>query len=267
VVLLDNLKSTRFSNDFLEKLITRTEITGHRLYHGFATRPNLLTWVVTVNGAFFSTDMARRSVVIRLKRPKGKPKDWDAETLAFIEEHLEEIVADARWHLEVKEPAKLKRVDTWGPWCLSVLSRCENPDSLLEHTRQERAAIDADKEDVALALDHLRGCIVTHFHETEGKPANVDNSVIWAPTAWLVKALKSFKGDFTERTAQLFMPRLAATGRLRRHDTNTQRGYLWVGPEVDAEDPSPTRHILYRPEVQGVLKKKYAMSTVTTATE
>ena len=69
VVFIDNLKTLHFSNGAVESYITRSEITGHRLHQGFAVRPNLLTWVVTVNGASFSTDMARRSVVIRLKRP------------------------------------------------------------------------------------------------------------------------------------------------------------------------------------------------------
>jgi hypothetical protein len=48
VILIDNLKSSKFSNDLLEKLVTRAEITGHRLFKGFGSRPNLLCWVVTV---------------------------------------------------------------------------------------------------------------------------------------------------------------------------------------------------------------------------
>lgn len=256
IVFIDNLKSTRFSNDFLEKLITRTEITGHRLYHGFATRPNLLTWAVTVNGAFFSTDMARRSYVIRLNRPSKKPKDWDAKTLAFIRENREAIIADIRWHLEIKEPSPLQEVDSWGSWCLAVLSRCKNPNTLLKHTGQQRVSIDADKEMVALALDHLRGCMITYFDEHENKAANVDNSIIWAPTAWLVQALQAFNSPFKERAAQLFLPRLAPSGRLVKRNTNTQRGYLWVGKFVDTDNPPPERIIVYRPDVPALRRMK-----------
>src|SRR5262249_31842031 len=54
VALLDNVKLYRLSSEFIESLITCEMISGHRLYHGHATRTNLLTWVVTVNGASFS---------------------------------------------------------------------------------------------------------------------------------------------------------------------------------------------------------------------
>lgn len=256
IALIDNLKTVRYSNDFLERLVTRMEITGHRLYSGFASRPNLLTWVVTVNGAYFSTDMARRSVVIRLDRPEDTPVKWDAETLKFIEENREEIAADVRWHLEVKKPAPLKKIDTWGPWCMDVLFRCKNPNDLLKHTGNERNKIDADKQEVELALDHLRGCIASHFEEDGEKAATVDNSLVWAPSAWYVQALRSLKRDFTDRQAQQFLPRLASSGRLKRLNKKTQKGYLRVGPLVDEDDPPPERVITYRPDAPGLRHKK-----------
>ena len=49
VALVDNLKTDRFSNADLEALVTSVEIDGHQLYVGRASRPNYLTWIVTVN--------------------------------------------------------------------------------------------------------------------------------------------------------------------------------------------------------------------------
>lgn len=259
IALIDNLKSARFSHDLLEKLVTRREITGHRLFCGFGTRPNLLTWIVTVNGAFFSTDEARRSVVISLKRPKNKPSNWDAETQDFIQKHREEIVADIRWHLRVKEPATLKKVDSWRPWCMEVLSRCDNPDQLLTHIKVRRNTIDADKMEIDLALDHLRGCIISYFDEevtSQKKPVAVDSSRVWAPSAWLVRALRTLKWDLTPRQAEQFLPRLISTGRLERANTNSQRGYLWIGKNVDPDDPPPEKTILYRPDVSMLRRRK-----------
>jgi hypothetical protein len=47
----------------------------------------------------------------------------------------------------------------------------------------------------------------------------------------------------------LFLPRLAATKRLRKYNRKTQRGYLWIGPQVDFED-LPLQHVIaYTPEV------------------
>ncbi|HYT90505.1 MAG TPA: hypothetical protein VEL76_17495 [Gemmataceae bacterium] len=255
MVLLDNLKSARFSNDYLEKLITRTEVTGHRLYHGFAARPNLLTWVVTVNGAYFSTDEAQRSMVIQLDRPPKEAGNWDAETMAFINDNREAIIADVRWHLKVKQPTPMKEVGRWGPWCLGVLSRCDNPDKLWKLIKGRANAIDADKEEVQLALDHLRSCIISHFNAAEKGPTCPEVSVFWAPTAWLVQALRVLKRDLNDRTAQQFLARLTCSGRLRKNDRKTQRGYLYIGSEVDSDDLPPAKEIGYRPEVPGVQPK------------
>src|SRR5262249_18372997 len=68
-VLLDNLKTLRFSWAELEALVTTTTISGRRLYIGEGRRPNVLTWFVTINGVSLSKDMAHRSVIIKVKRP------------------------------------------------------------------------------------------------------------------------------------------------------------------------------------------------------
>ncbi len=83
VALLDNVKSHRFSWGDWEALITASTINGHRLYGGDATRPNTLTWFITLNGASLSTDMAQRSVIIKVKRPE-RSATWKEETEAYI---------------------------------------------------------------------------------------------------------------------------------------------------------------------------------------
>ena len=66
---------------------------GHRLYVGEATRPNTLTWFITLNGASLSTDMAQRAVIIKLDKPK-RSGVWSDETRQFIAEHRDHIIAD-----------------------------------------------------------------------------------------------------------------------------------------------------------------------------
>lgn len=66
---VDNLKSPRFSWGDFENLITASVISGKQMYIGDAQRPNLLTWIITINGASLSTDMAQRICEIRLAEP------------------------------------------------------------------------------------------------------------------------------------------------------------------------------------------------------
>ncbi len=95
VALLDNLKTLRFSWDALEALVTSPIISGRQLYEGEGRRPNTLVWVVTLNGATLSKDMAQRAIIIKLKRPEYKPL-WRQEVASFIREHRWEILSDIR---------------------------------------------------------------------------------------------------------------------------------------------------------------------------
>ncbi|MEO8498240.1 MAG: hypothetical protein ABI614_24505, partial [Planctomycetota bacterium] len=63
VAVLDNVKSHRFSWADWEGLLTASAIGGHRMYVGEASRPNTLTWLITLNGASLSTDVAQRSAI------------------------------------------------------------------------------------------------------------------------------------------------------------------------------------------------------------
>jgi hypothetical protein len=256
IVLLDNLKTLHFSDETLEKLITRTEITGHRLFSGFGTRPNLLTWVVTINGANFSTDMAQRSVVIRLKpRPKSwtanQQSTWDEETQQFITDHREEIIANVRWHLEEMEPNSLTKLDRWGPWDRAVLSRCANPSKLLSEISKRREGVDADKSELEIALDHLIASMARYFEEEEDLTSgyNLDSHVVWAPTAWLVQALRILRRDFSSRQAQHFLVRLTGSPHFKQHRHNSQRGFRWVGKNVADPESAPVNVIHYRPSI------------------
>ena len=93
VCRLDNVKSHRFSWADLEALVTSPVISGHRLYCGEARRPNLLTWLITMNGASLSKDLAQRAVVIKLARPTDDPT-WDDRLWEFVEENRWNIIAE-----------------------------------------------------------------------------------------------------------------------------------------------------------------------------
>lgn len=91
--LLDNIKTTRFSWGELEGVVTGNTISGKRLYVGEGSRPNRLTWMITMNGASLSTDLAQRVIEIRLASPSYDP-EWENKVFGFIRENREAILAD-----------------------------------------------------------------------------------------------------------------------------------------------------------------------------
>ncbi|MFO0881782.1 MAG: hypothetical protein U0840_31170 [Gemmataceae bacterium] len=237
IALIDNLKSYRFSSDLIESLVTGEEINGHRLHHGHASRPNLLTWLVTINGASFSKDMAERSVVIFLLRPIRDP-EWYAETVRLIEEHRDEIVAEIRWYLE-RPPKQLAKVDRWPLWCREVLARLNQPDKLLALIESRRAAIDEDDADAEETVEHVRACLA---EERENFCA--DTSVVEIPALLLARWLRRLKTHYTDRQASLYLSQLQHP-RLRRVRNGKRRAYLWVGSKADPDSDTPPVILTY----------------------
>lgn len=242
VVLIDNLKTYRFSSEEIEGLVTCDEVSGHQLYHGFATRPNHLTYVVTVNGASFSKDMTERSVVIELAQPTTSPT-WYAETTAFIVEHRDEIVADVRWHLEKKPGKKLTSTDRWPDWCRGVLSKIDTPNAALKLTEERRRAIDADDSDEEDVLDHVRARIVAACTE-EGSA----DRVVWVPVLLMVKWVTELRRDFNPSQASQFLKSVKPEV-IHYRRTNGARYYEWRGK--DAEPGTPPIVLTYKPDKDG----------------
>ncbi len=82
VALLDNIKESCISSTTIESLITSATSGGHRLNIGYGSRPNNMTWVMTMNGMSMSRDLAQRTVVIKLAEPR-RSGTWDDEVDQF----------------------------------------------------------------------------------------------------------------------------------------------------------------------------------------
>lgn len=145
---IDNLKTHRFSNAELEGMITSPRISGHEMFEGEGTRPNLLTWIATVNGFNASTDIAQRSVVIFINPPKYSG-DWTKDTTEFAETNRKEILADLIAFLR-REQAPMSSASRWGEWERCVLSRL--PDYELARTtmlqRQSECDVESSEDDI-----------------------------------------------------------------------------------------------------------------------
>ena len=89
------------------------------MYVGEASRPNLITWLITLNGASLSTDMAQRVVEIRLADPEYR-ETWDSEVTAFIDANRDSILGDLIRFLR-QPPKPLVRCSRWATWDGQVL--------------------------------------------------------------------------------------------------------------------------------------------------
>jgi hypothetical protein len=228
VALLDNVKTLRFSWSDLEALVTGSQINGYQLYVGDASRPNTLTWFITMNGASMSKDMAQRCVPIKLARPKYSG-DWEEQTIRFIEENRWAIIGDLLAVLAGPKTA-LSACTRWGTWEQSVLACVDEPEACQALIAERQAAIDGDQEDA----DLVREAFVAALKKTGHDP---DNEVVFIRSKETAKIVN--EAEETHRSPQRVTTYLLSLGikELSKSDRSDfgGRGWKWTGPASTAD--------------------------------
>jgi hypothetical protein len=221
VVLLDNVKSLKFSWAELEALITTDSISGHRLYHGEGRRPNTLTVCITLNGASLSRDLAKRCVIVKLKRPEYRAT-WEEDAIRLIESRRWEIVGEILAELKRDLPP-LEVCSRWGAWEGAVLSRVADPSECQKVIGERQDEVDDDTTEADLVREYFTQQISQRRHHPE-------RSVLWidSQTAarWCNQALNEDRP--TQRaTSYLETLGIAELRHSRRGDRG--RGWTWRG--------------------------------------
>jgi hypothetical protein len=125
VAMVDNIKGS-VASSMLEALVTEEWISGKRMFHGEASRPNTFTFLITSNNARLSSDMARRSFYLNFEKPSQADPNWKRCVTAFLERHIERVIADCLWVLRRPSPKldwSCNPSETFSGWCEDVLAR------------------------------------------------------------------------------------------------------------------------------------------------
>ena len=234
--LLDNVKTLKFSWDDMESLITSTTIGGHRMYAGEATRPNMLTWFVTLNGPSLSTDMSQRAIIIKVTRPP-RTGAWHEETIQFIEKNRERIIADLIRCLRVN-PVELQSFTRWATWVRHVVARLAEPSAVQAVIQERQGDVDADAEEADIVESYFA-------RQLRRLDYNIDTQIIfilseiaarWA--GWehndkvgTVAACRTIKQAIDEK-------RILRLRTSRSHSLG--RGFMWYGTHAE---PSETTSV------------------------
>jgi hypothetical protein len=228
VALLDNLKSLRLSWADLEALITATSISGKQMYVGESCRPNTFLWLLTLNGASLSTDMAQRAVLIKVG-PPTRSRTWEEDTAAFILENRTRIIADIVGFY--RRPAVHLAAHTrWAAWERDVLSRLPDPEEAQRVIQERQVAADVEEEE---------GEIIEEYFGTQLATLNysIDEDRIHIPVAiasrWFNDATN--KRETVTATSRM-LKQLSDENRFKRiHQSRGRahgRGFFWVGKDA-----------------------------------
>lgn len=229
IALLDNVKSLKFSWADLEGLITGQQINGHQLYVGDASRPNTLTFIITMNGANMSKDMAGRSIPIRLKTP-SYAGEWEEQTNRFIDEHRLDIIGDIIAELARDKPS-LERSTRWGAWEAAVLACMDDPTACQDLIAERQTAIDSDNEESDMVRDGIAEALRKRGH------SNPDTAVVFVPSSEMAKIVNEATGqNLPTNKVSGHLKTLTIVELSNTHRTDLGgRGWVWRGKDAPSD--------------------------------
>lgn len=229
LVLIDNVKRTRFSWAALEEFITTPTISGHALFRGEAQRPNNFTVIITMNGGSLSKDLTQRIIPIRLDRPAYSPQ-WDERLSGFIEKHRWDLIAEIIGTL-ADEQGVLSTVTRWATWEQEVLGQCDRVGDC-QRVIAERSALSDDDADDAFEFEVFVAEMLSRRRH------NSATEVIKIPTAtiaeWLSIHENGAKGKPIKPNTASTILKNKPLKRLANTRTTTERFWVWRGKQSDA---------------------------------
>lgn len=167
IVVFDNITRTLNSPN-LASLVTERFITGLAPYgRSEETRPNDLTYVVTVNNASLGDDIASRAYTVRIRKPQNPSPTWYRDVAGFIEHNRMQIFSDIIHMMDHNQLAastvRRSRFGLFDARVLSATCRSEAEYIAADTALREGANVanmDADHgaEFLEMFLDAMREC-------------------------------------------------------------------------------------------------------------
>ena len=227
IARLDNIKSLKFSWSDLESTMTAEILSGKRMYYGETSRPNTLTWFVTLNGISLSTDMAQRCVIVRVT-PPPHTAHWEDETFQFIEQHRQELIADILGFLQIEEETLLTKHSRWGAWESSVLCRLVNAEETHQLIAARRERADTELEESLDIEQFFLQKMEEYDYESALSRVHIPIEIA---TAWYREATNN--KNQTHIHCSKILHQLCEEGRFKQITKNLSRTYgrglLWIG--------------------------------------
>lgn len=227
VALLDNIKTLRLSWADLEGLITTSTISGRMLYRGEGQRPNTIVWVITLNGASLSKDMAQRVIPIKLGRPKFDGT-WESSVREFIRQNRWEIIAELGEILQSRvDPGESKT--RWAAWEREVLSKVDAPAACRAVILERQGLVDDDNEERDVVESYFAERLTERGHDPL-------RDAVFIPFIKVAEWLSVATGTrYPTNRASTYLCGLGIP-QLKKSRTPKVKGWEWWGVEADPMD-------------------------------
>lgn len=229
IALLDNVKSLRLSWAELEALITAPIVSGRQLYVGEGQRPNLLTWFITLNGVSMATDMAQRSVIIKVVRGRNDGPWWE-QTRQFIDQHRDKLIGDIIAALRAK-PYSLAEFTRWATWEQHVLCRLPEPDDAQRLILERQGEANCERDEAEIIEEFFANQLAKFGYDPETAQVRIPVATAAKWYGWAV-------GEPTKTAAvSRRLNQMASEGQMKQIAPDPSRHYgrclIWTGAQAD----------------------------------
>jgi len=221
VARIDNIGVMRFTWPDVEGLMTQPTISGRAMYIGNSQRPNTLVWVLTLNGASLSRDMAQRVIVIKLKKPPFDPQ-WESTVRGYIRKYRLEILADIKHALETA-PGMPTRT-RWSAWEDGVLSATKLAGEAQTAIIERQGSVDEDES--------TRGRIAGLFAD-KIEAAGLAAFRVLIPAETAAEWISAVERRHIQTNVASGMLKGLGIKELTRPSSTKKRGWIWTGPDAD----------------------------------
>lgn len=229
VVAMDNVKASKLSSEKVEGLITATEISGRQLYVGEGTRPNNLIWFLTLNGPSMATDLAQRTVPIKLVRGDNSGP-WLENAMRFVDTHRQPLIGDLIGALRA-DPSPLEKFTRWASWEQAVLSRIPEPAEAQRVIAERQAKINTDLDEGEIVESYFASQLELLGYDASEDQVRVPSA---AAALWFSKAVNE---PMRTAAACRRINQMHGEGQLPRVSADPShrhgRNFIWRGENAD----------------------------------
>jgi hypothetical protein len=254
IFLLDNVVGY-FKCSALATLATQGEITGMAPYgHGEETRPNDLTYVITVNSASLDRDLISRSFFINIKRPDIVVKEWERNIIRYIQAHRLQIIADIIGILERGPTFSFTPATRFKTWESEIMAPIIGNKDQYEQVFKRNMERKTDADGELHEAEDIRALIRNKLEDAALNPNKCD---CWFPVKVMADIAREAVSDWQkigERTIMHFLRNLIKGGMIPemqlkpdicRYDNKTIRGLHWCTDPGQDEFEKPILMKIY----------------------
>ncbi len=249
ILLLDNIQGA-FDSPELAEMITSRSISGKAPYgRGEESRPNNLTFIMTMNTATLGRDMAERSLFIHLKKLQYDA-EWKSKVYGMLANNGPNIISDIQDILNSGPSFSLPAMTRFPEFEKEVIQKAikdvDMYSGVMKVQAERRGESDSDRGDAAVVQSVFAEEITSAgFNPSTDRVFIRTEAVkVWLRTIYPDWGQSRISQTVRNLAKNKLIPEIKDKPRVYpSHGKDRRNGFMWIGENNDGNKVIPTRII------------------------